>query len=86
MESNAPECQSCGSNQLIRKGFRKTKTLGKRQIWRCKACGRKFTPEDQSTGPKLAVAESTPSATCDPAIIDAPQSGEGDNEHRSNGL
>ena len=43
-------CKYCGSGRTIRKGFRKTKTLGRRQVWMCKACGRKFTPEDQGAG------------------------------------
>jgi hypothetical protein len=31
----------------VAKGFRKTKTMGVRQIRRCRSCGRKFTPKYQ---------------------------------------
>ena len=40
------KCPYCGGNS-INKGFRKTKTMGKRRIKLCKACGRKFTPKNQ---------------------------------------
>jgi len=36
-------CPHCGSTELNRKGYRKTKTLGKRPIRRCRACKRRFT-------------------------------------------
>ena len=37
----------CGSSDNTSKGFRRTKSLGKRQIRRCRSCGRKFTPKHQ---------------------------------------
>ena len=40
-------CPWCGASSTIKKGFRKTKTMGKRRIRLCKACGRKFTPKYQ---------------------------------------
>ena len=40
-------CPWCGAPSSIKKGFRKTKTMGKRRIRLCKACGRKFTPHYQ---------------------------------------
>ena len=51
-----PACPYCGSSS-IKKGVRKTKTMGIRRIRQCKACRRKFTPkhqrnvEEPSTGP-----------------------------------
>ena len=42
------KCPYCGGSS-INKGFRKTKTMGKRQIKLCKACGRKFTPQNQKS-------------------------------------
>ena len=41
------KCPYCGGSS-INKGFRKTKTMGKRRIKLCKACRRKFTPKNQS--------------------------------------
>ncbi len=40
------KCPYCGGSS-INKGFRQTKTMGKRRIKLCKACGRKFTPKNQ---------------------------------------
>ena len=40
------KCPYCGGSS-INKGFRKTKTMGKRRIKLCRACGRKFTPKKQ---------------------------------------
>ncbi len=45
-----PACPYCGSSS-IKKGVRKTKTMGIRRIRQCKACRRKFTPKQQSTPP-----------------------------------
>lgn len=42
-----PVCIHCGSSNSRRKGLRKTKQLGVRQIRLCKDCGRKFTPRHQ---------------------------------------
>jgi len=49
------KCPYCGGSS-INKGFRKTKTMGKRRIKLCKACRRKFTPKNQTV--ILAEAES----------------------------
>ena len=40
------KCPYCGGGS-INKGFRKTKTMGKRRIKLCKNCRRKFTPKNQ---------------------------------------
>ena len=39
--------ESCGSTETVSRGVRKTKTMGLRNIRRCKTCGRKFTPQSQ---------------------------------------
>jgi hypothetical protein len=42
------KCPYCGEEgRTVCKGFRRTKTMGKRRIRLCKACGRKFTPKKQ---------------------------------------
>ena len=41
-------CPYCGLSDSVAKGFRKTKTMGKRRIRLCKSCGRKFTPKKQN--------------------------------------
>ena len=41
------KCPYCGGSS-INKGFRNTKTMGKRRIKLCTACRRKFTPKNQS--------------------------------------
>lgn len=42
------KCPYCGEEgRSVCKGFRRTKTMGKRRIRLCKACGRKFTPRNQ---------------------------------------
>ena len=43
------KCPYCGGSS-INKGFRKTKTMGKRRIKLCRACRRKFTPKNQKPG------------------------------------
>jgi hypothetical protein len=43
------KCPYCGGTETAGKGARKTKTMGIREIWRCKGCGRKFTPRDQQS-------------------------------------
>ncbi len=43
-----PTCPFCGQSRATRKGVRRTKTMGIRRIYRCKACGRKFTPRNQN--------------------------------------
>ena len=37
----------CGASNSVAKGFRRTKTMGKRRIRLCKSCGQKFTPKNQ---------------------------------------
>ena len=41
------KCKFCGGGRSVGKGYRCTKTLGRRQVRLCKACGRKFTPQNQ---------------------------------------
>jgi len=42
------KCPYCGEEgSSVGKGYRRTKTMGKRRIRLCKACGRKFTPKNQ---------------------------------------
>ena len=54
------KCPYCGESSTRRKGWRHTKAMGDRQIFRCKNCGRKFTPKNQPAGE--AVEKTTPSA------------------------
>ena len=64
-----PACPYCGSSS-IKKGVRKTKTMGIRRLRQCKACRRKFTPKNQArvtdqpsdSGPSAEPAEEH--ATC----------------------
>jgi len=37
-------CPRCSSAEVLRKGFRKLKA-GKVRVFKCKKCGRKFTPK-----------------------------------------
>jgi len=41
------KCTACGSHRTVCKGYRLTKTMGKRRLRLCKDCGRKFTPQNQ---------------------------------------
>lgn len=41
------KCPYCGSTETVSKGVRRTKTMGRRRIRRCRACKRKFTPKHQ---------------------------------------
>ena len=43
--TKCPHCSVAG--QSIRKGLRRTKTMGTRRIRFCTACGKKFTPRTQ---------------------------------------
>ena len=43
------KCPFCGATTSVGKGYRRTKTMGKRHIRLCKDCGRKFTPKNQQT-------------------------------------
>lgn len=47
------KCPFCGATDSVSKGVRKTKTMGVRHIRLCKACGRKFTPENQNAAEVL---------------------------------
>jgi len=63
-----PYCPS--STNTVSKGVRRTKTVGVRQLRKCKACGRKFTPKHQpeaseapdSGQPRVSVIEPQPPA------------------------
>ena len=39
--------EGCGASENVSKGVRRTKSMGDRRIFRCKKCGRKFTPKHQ---------------------------------------
>jgi transcriptional regulator NrdR family protein len=56
------KCIWCGSYKTVSKGYRKTKTMGKRKLRKCKDCGRKFTPQNQFFVPNetLESTENTP--------------------------
>jgi len=60
------KCPYCGASENVSKGVRRTKSMGDRRIFRCKKCGRKFTPkhqqpaEAQEESPKV---ESPPTPT-----------------------
>ena len=41
------KCTACGSHRTVCKGYRLTKTMGKRRLRLCRDCGRKFTPQNQ---------------------------------------
>lgn len=41
---NNVKCRFCGSKNVIKRGFRKTK-YQKKQLYKCKECGKTFTPE-----------------------------------------
>jgi len=38
-----PKCPYCGSSHTVRKGTRKTVTMGPRPLAFCRSCNRKFT-------------------------------------------
>ncbi len=69
------KCPSCGGGS-INKGFRKTKTMGKRRIKLCKICGRKFTPKNQKPfqpmEEKDVEANIEPDETAEPAGVVEP--------------
>jgi len=60
------KCPYCGQEgRSVCKGYRRTKTMGKRHIRLCKACGRKFTPKNQKqdelpSGEEQAQVEGSP--------------------------
>jgi len=41
------KCPYCEASDNVSKGVRRTKTMGDRRIFRCRKCGRKFTPKHQ---------------------------------------
>lgn len=45
------KCPYCGESKNTGKGYRRTKSMGKRQIRLCRACERKFTPRSQTGQP-----------------------------------
>lgn len=49
MERGRPvKCPFCAvAGRSVKKGHRRTKTMGKRRIRLCRACGKKFTPKNQ---------------------------------------
>ena len=49
--AKCPHCSVAGRS--IKKGYRYTKTIGKRSIRQCKACGRKYTPKYQKPSEAL---------------------------------
>ena len=51
------KCPYCGASDNVSKGVRRTKMMGDRRIFRCKKCGRKFTPKHQQPA---EVREKTP--------------------------
>ena len=65
-------CPWCGASSSIKKGFRKTKTMGKRRIRLCKTCGRKFTPKCQH--PSEIGQHDAIEPQCQPAAVaDSPE-------------
>lgn len=47
LDHYGPYCYYCGGDNIIKKGVRKTKYKGNKQIFQCKNCGKKF--EDDPT-------------------------------------
>ena len=41
------KCPYCEASDNVSKGVRRTKSMRDRRIFRCKKCGRKFTPKHQ---------------------------------------
>ena len=67
-------CPWCGTSSSIKKGFLKTKTMGKRRIRLCKACGRKFTPKCQQRIEMEAIQQDVTEAQTQPApVADSPE-------------
>ena len=66
------KCPYCGGGS-INKGFRQTKTMGKRRIKLCKACRRKFTPKNQKpvqpTHEKAIETDAEPDEATEPASV-----------------
>ncbi len=67
------KCPFCGASDSIRKGLRRTKQMGIRQIRRCRACKRKFTPRNQK--PIDAPAHGTGKAGPQPGNSGSPSAG-----------
>ena len=64
-------CPYCQSTDTTNKGYRKTKTQGKRRIKVCKGCGRKFTPKNQKPAPEPAEPSNSTDLTPIPAAEEA---------------
>lgn len=62
------KCPYCGSTETVSKGVRKTKTMGRRKIRRCRQCGRKFTPRYQQ--PAEDNATDCPQGETDDSVTD----------------
>jgi uncharacterized Zn finger protein len=59
---NVKICPRCSSTEVSSKGFRQLK-IGKVRVFRCKKCGRKFTPQPHDKIPNHPiVAERPPSS------------------------
>jgi transposase-like protein len=43
------KCPYCGSKDTKPKGYRQTVTMGKRRIYACKGCKRRFTAKTKTT-------------------------------------
>lgn len=54
------KCPYCAASRSIAKGCRTTKTLGRRVIRLCRACGRKFTPRAQKPGATTITMTNSP--------------------------
>jgi tRNA(Ile2) C34 agmatinyltransferase TiaS len=61
--------EGCGASENVSKGVRRTKSMGDRRIFRCKKCGRKFTPKHQQ--PAEAREEAPPHTEATPASATA---------------
>jgi len=69
-------CPYCGGHS-INKGFRLTKTMGKRRLKQCKVCRRKFTPKNQKP---TDVIDEKPAENCiesneaaQPVVVSEPE-------------
>jgi len=67
------KCPYCGEEgRSVCKGYRRTKTMGRRRIRLCKACGRKFTPKNQKPD-MLPSPEESQQVEARPATQEAPE-------------
>lgn len=63
--------EECGASDNVSKGVRKTKTMGDRRIFRCKKCGRKFTPKHQQAAEERETSPDQPQGNTEPASLAA---------------